>query len=81
MNFFFEHDGLLNVLIICSYSSNLFMFYNLNVIFNNRYFFTILRNCTIFQFNKLQVYKIYNVYKVYKFTCLQNCQSNATYNF
>ena len=43
--------------------------------------FTILQNCTLFQFNKLQVYKIYNVYKVYKFTCLQNFQSNATYNF
>ena len=29
---FFEHDGLLNVLFIFSYSLNLFMFYNLNVI-------------------------------------------------
>ena len=69
---FFLNDGLLNVLIICNYSLNFVFNYNFNI-FNNRECFTILRNCTILQFNKLQVEKIYNVYKVYKFTCLQNC--------
>ena len=31
---FFEHDGLLNVLIICSFILKLFMFYNLIQFYN-----------------------------------------------